>query len=76
MASATPTAFEREMAHLRVEMSQVNMSTVCDKRELNLDVIGPKLNYGQVAQILVTDVLQSMGRRLALPFRRLQVEPA
>ncbi len=74
--NTTPEEFGREMARLRPEIEQANMSTVCDKRELNLDVIGPKLNYGQVAQMLIQDTAQVLGRRLAAPFRRLEPEPA
>jgi radical SAM superfamily enzyme YgiQ (UPF0313 family) len=76
MGSTTPEEFGREMARLRPEIEQANMSTVCDKRELNLDVIGPKLNYGQVAQMLIQDTVQTLGRRMAAPFRRPEPEPA
>lgn len=73
---ASPETFQREMIRLRPEIEQTNMSTVCDKRELNLDVAGPRLNYGTVAQMLIQDTAQVLGRRLAKPFRRLQSEPA
>lgn len=76
MTSTTPEAFGREMARLRPQIEQANMSTVCDKRELNLDVSGPKLNYAQVAQMLLWDTAQALGRRVAAPFRRLEPEPA
>ena len=58
------------MARLRPEIEQANMSTVCDKRELNVDVTGPKLNYGQVAHMIVEDTAQVVGRALTAPFRR------
>jgi B12-binding domain/radical SAM domain protein len=76
MACAAPDEFAREMAHLQAEVSQVNMSTVCDKRELNLTVSGPKLNYGQVAHMLFTDTLRSLGRSLLAPVRTRSVRPA
>ncbi len=64
IAHATPQEFNREMARLKPELEQANMSTVCDKRELNLDVIGPKLRYAQVARMLVSDTLGALARRL------------
>ncbi len=70
MANAIPEEFGREMARLRPEIEQANMSTVCDKRELNLDMTGPKLNYGRVAHMLVSDAVQALGRSLSAPFRR------
>jgi B12-binding domain/radical SAM domain protein len=75
MARTTQEEFGREMARLKPELEQVNMSTVCDKRELNLDVTGPKLRYTQVAHMLVTDTVAALGRRLLTSFRRLQPEP-
>jgi hypothetical protein len=75
VASASPDEFQREMARLRPEIEQANMSTVCDKRELNLDVSGPKLNYGQVAQMLARDVARDVVRRMAASLRRPQAEP-
>jgi hypothetical protein len=45
------------------------MSTVCDKRELNVDMTGPRLNYGSVAQMLLKDTAQTLGRKLAGPLR-------
>jgi B12-binding domain/radical SAM domain protein len=64
LVSTTPDEFGREMARLRPEIEQANMSTVCDKRELNLDMTGPKLNYGTVVQMLATDTVRALGRRL------------
>lgn len=72
---ATPDEFQLEMARLRPQIEQANMSTVCDKRELNLDVSGPKLNYGQVAQMLVGDAANDLIRHLSAPFRRQMSEP-
>jgi B12-binding domain/radical SAM domain protein len=69
MAHATHEEFEAEMARLKPELEQANMSTVCDKRELNLDVIGPKLRYTQVAHMLVQDTVVALGRHLIAPFR-------
>jgi len=71
VAHATHDEFEAEMARLKPELEHVNMSTVCDKRELNVDMTGPRLNYGQVAQMLVQDTLRGLGQSLAAPFRRL-----
>ena len=64
MASATPDRFHVEMERLKAEIDQVNMSTVCDKRELNVEFSGPKLRYGEVARMLVEDTLRTLGRRL------------
>jgi B12-binding domain/radical SAM domain protein len=70
MGSTTPEQFEKEMARLKTDVAQVNMSTVCDKRELVLNVEGPKLNYRRLAMMLATDSMRALGRRLAMPFRR------
>jgi B12-binding domain/radical SAM domain protein len=64
MAYASPSEFEREMARLKPEIAQANMSTVCDKRELVLRMDGPRLNYRRVARMLVGDTLRALGRRL------------
>jgi B12-binding domain/radical SAM domain protein len=72
LARATTDEVRQEMARLKGEVDQVNMSTVCDKRELELGMSGPKLRYSQVAQMLLQDTLHAMGRRIASPFRRLQ----
>ena len=64
MASATPEQFRIGMSRLKTEIDQVNMSTVCDKRELNVEFSGPKLRYGEVARMLVEDTLRTLGRRL------------
>jgi hypothetical protein len=74
MATCSPEQFQSEMVRLKADVDQVNMSTVCDKRELELNMSGPKLRYGQVAQMLIGDTARALGRRLAAPFRRL--EPA
>ena len=60
------------MARLKAEVDQVNMSTVCEKRELEVGVSGPKLRYSQVAQMLIQDTLHALRRRIASPWRRLQ----
>jgi B12-binding domain/radical SAM domain protein len=70
VAHASEREFESEMARLKSEVAQVNMSTVCDKRELVLNVDGPKLNYRRVTQMLVTDTARALGRRLAAPLRK------
>jgi B12-binding domain/radical SAM domain protein len=70
MAHASPQEFESEMARLKSEVAQANMSTVCDKRELVLSMDGPKLNYRRVAHMLVTDTVRAVGRRLAAPLRK------
>lgn len=64
VATATPELFRAEMTHLKAEIDQVNMSTVCDKRELNVEFSGPKLRYGEVARMLAADTLQALGRWL------------
>jgi B12-binding domain/radical SAM domain protein len=69
-AHASPQEFETEMARLKPEVAQVNMSTVCDKRELVLNMDGPKLNYRRVAQMLVTDSARALAGRLAVPLRK------
>lgn len=70
VAHATPDEFQREMVRLRPQIEQANMSTVCDKRELNVDVKGPRLNYGSVAQMLARDTVRGIAQRLTAPFRR------
>jgi B12-binding domain/radical SAM domain protein len=70
IVATTREEFAREMARLRPEIERANMSTVCDKRELNLDVKGPKLNYGQVAHMIVQDAAQTLSRAITAPFRR------
>jgi B12-binding domain/radical SAM domain protein len=72
MATCSREQFDHEMARLKPEVDQVNMSTVCDKRELNIDLSGPRLHYPQVAQMLIEDTARALGRRLAAPFRRLE----
>jgi hypothetical protein len=52
------------MARLKVEVGQVNMSTVCDKRELNLDLRGPRLRYGQVAQLILEEAGSALLRNV------------
>jgi B12-binding domain/radical SAM domain protein len=64
VAGASPEVFEREMARLKVEVGQVNMSTVCDKRELNLDLRGPRLRYGQVAQLILEEAGSALLRNV------------
>jgi B12-binding domain/radical SAM domain protein len=75
MASAPPEQLHREMEHLKAEIDQVNMSTVCDKRELNVEFSGPKLRYPQVARMLVEDVTRGLGRRLGL-MKTARMQPA
>ena len=58
------------MARLKSEVAQVNISTVCDKRELVLNVDGPKLNYRRVAHMLVADTARALVRRLTVPLRK------
>lgn len=70
LAHAGPAEFRREMARLRPAIEQANMSTVCDKRELNLEVLGPKLNYGQVVGMLARDAAQELIRRLTASSRQ------
>jgi hypothetical protein len=53
-------------------VDQVNMSTACDKSELELGGRGPKQRYDRVADFLLTDAVRTLGRRLSAPFRRLQ----
>jgi hypothetical protein len=76
MVSTTKEEFQREMARLRPEIERANMSTVCDKRELNIDVTGPKLNYGQVAHMILEDAAQVVTRAFTAPFRRPVPAPA
>jgi B12-binding domain/radical SAM domain protein len=76
MASATPEQFHLEMSRLKAEIDQVNMSTVCDKRELNVEFSGPKLRYHQVAWMLIEDVARGLGRRLGLEKTEFDAFPA
>jgi hypothetical protein len=76
MVTTSKDEFKREMARLRPEIERANMSTVCDKRELNIDVKGPKLNYGQVAHMILEDAAQVVSRAFTAPFRRPGPVPA
>jgi B12-binding domain/radical SAM domain protein len=76
IASATPEQLHLEMGRLKAEIDQVNMSTVCDKRELNVEFSGPKLRYDQVARMLIEDVVHGVGRRLGMPRPPFKVQPA
>jgi hypothetical protein len=64
------------MSRLKAEIDQVNMSTVCDKRELNVEFSGPKLRYHQVAWMLIEDVARGLGRRLGLEKTEFDAFPA
>lgn len=64
MTTTTPEQFHHAMGRLKAEIDQVNMSTVCDKRELNVEFSGPKLRYYQVARMLIEDAVREAGRRL------------
>jgi B12-binding domain/radical SAM domain protein len=70
MIHASSREFESEMVRLKSEVAQVNMSTVCDKRELVLNVDGPKLNYRRMAHMLVADTARALGKRLIVPLRK------
>ena len=74
MAACGPAELDRQLALLKSEIDQVNMLTVCDKSELNLDVRGPKLRYPRMAQMVVAAVVRALGRRVLAVFHRL--EPA
>ena len=76
MASATPEQLPLAMGRLKAEIDQVNMSTVCDKRELNVEFSGPKLRYHQVARMLIEDVARWLGRRLGLERTEFAALPA
>lgn len=67
VATATPEQLHWELIRLKDEIDQVNMSTVCDKRELNVELRGPKLRYLQVGRMLIEDIAREIGRRFALP---------
>jgi len=73
-STCRPTELDRQLALLKSEIDQVNMSTVCDKSELNLDVRGPKLRYPRMAQMVVAAGVRALGRRALAVFHRL--EPA
>ncbi len=62
--TATPEQLRVALVRLKPEIDQVNMSTVCDKRELNVEFSGPKLRYHQVAGMLIEDMLREARRRL------------
>jgi|YNPNPStandDraft_1061719.scaffolds.fasta_scaffold12885_3 B12-binding domain/radical SAM domain protein len=65
VATATPEQLHQELLRLKDEVDQVNMSTVCDKRELNVEFSGPRLRYLQVGRMLIEDMVREVGRRLA-----------
>jgi hypothetical protein len=70
VAGADSPDRHRELTRLKPHVDQVNMSTVCDKRELTLRVDGPKLRYASLAHMLAADVTRAVGRRLRAGPRR------
>lgn len=76
MISTDPQQFHSEMDRLKAEIDQVNMSTVCDKRELNVEFSGPKLRYGQVARMVIRETVRSLGQRLKMHGVDFKAQPA
>ncbi len=66
---ATPAERERRLAEWKPLIDRLNMSTVCDKRELNLAVRGPGIRYLTVARLLAAEAAVSVGRRLQSALR-------
>ncbi len=64
VASATPAERERHLAEWKPLIDQANMSTVCDKRELNLVVRGPRLRYLSLVRLLAAEAGAVIGQRL------------
>ncbi len=67
VATAGPAQLHQELLRLKDEIDQVNMSTVCDKRELNVEFSGPRLRYLQVGRMLIEDLARQASRRFAWP---------
>ncbi|MGC8779921.1 MAG: TIGR04190 family B12-binding domain/radical SAM domain protein [Anaerolineae bacterium] len=76
VATATPEQLHWELIRLKDEIDQVNMSTVCDKRELNVELRGPRLRYLQVGKMLIEDMAREIGRRFTLPRLGVGTPPA
>ncbi len=66
-----PSERQRKLAELKQHMDNANLSTVCDKRELELPVTGIRINMLQAAAIVVNDWwqdrLRALGRKDANP---------
>jgi len=71
IVASTPEGEARRQAlrALKAEVDQANLSTVCDKRELEIPVRGPRINLLQAATTVIADWWQSRIAARQLPLR-------
>ncbi|WP_322806576.1 hypothetical protein, partial [Thermanaerothrix sp.] len=71
IVASTPEGEARRQAlrALKAEVDQANLSTVCDKRELEIPVHGPRINLLQAAATVIADWWQSRIASRQLPLR-------
>ncbi|MCX8024780.1 MAG: TIGR04190 family B12-binding domain/radical SAM domain protein [Thermanaerothrix sp.] len=71
IVATTPEGEARRQAlrALKAEVDQANLSTVCDKRELEIPVRGPRINLLQAATTVISDWWQSRFASRQLPLR-------
>ncbi len=71
IVATTPEGEARRQAlrALKAEVDQANLSTVCDKRELEIPVRGPRINLLQAAHTVISDWWQSRFAQRQLPLR-------
>lgn len=71
IVASTPEGEARRQAlrALKAEVDQANLSTVCDKRELEIPVRGPRINLLQAAATVIADWWQSRIASRQLPLR-------
>lgn len=55
LLACTPEGLERELARLKPEIDRANTSTICDKRELETTITGPRLKIGGIARFLLRE---------------------
>jgi hypothetical protein len=59
----TPEQLERELARLKPEIDCANTSTICDKRELETSIRGPRLKVPGIARFLWREGWQALFGR-------------
>ena len=64
METCTPQELERELMRLKPEIDRANTSTVCDKRELEMPIEGPRLRIPGIIRFLVREGWQAVKSKL------------
>jgi hypothetical protein len=52
----------RELNELKHQVDNANLSTVCDKRELEIPILGARINVLQAAGVVVKDWWKDINR--------------